>query len=168
MSNRQWLACAFILIAAMSGIVVLHGAAVREEAVVQSQIRSMGEGELYIRENKHVFYHQYHQSGCTSTLMGIKMLGATSTDDHCVVFVASADNVTVERRTDGKPFRTFRLTGNIVRDASNNPVSAEGAVILVPADDASYIRNISFSLLEEQLDARERAAREKLNEEFKK
>lgn len=131
----------------------------------RTEIRSMGENELYVDSDVHVFYHQ---TGYVPPPATIQMLGASSKNDHCVVLIATADNITVERRADGKSHRSFRLTGNIGRDGNGEIVSAEGAVILVPANDDSYIRNISLSLLEEQFDARKRVALAKLNEELNK
>ncbi len=101
----------------------------------EARIRGMSENELWVFVCSGIFLQSAPQRLASKDVV---LLGMTSASVEARVRVSSVDNVTVKYRTDGKDFPTIQLTGSIVRDFAGTPVSADGAVVLVPGNNLRY------------------------------
>lgn len=91
--------------------------------------QSLSENELGIYEGSGIFEREQYARPMAREVM---VQGWNREGEEMKVLVPSIDNITVGYRVDGKNFPTIKLTGHVANGA------AEGAVILVPANDTSY------------------------------
>lgn len=128
----SWVTTGIALVAIVVVVVLVVGgvrACMKHRAKIDAQIHSMGERELWVFRGSGVFVDLESRDSATKDVV---VVGATNADVETRVRVSSVDNIAVEYRADGKDFATTRLIGWMPDG------TAEGAVILVPANDKGY------------------------------
>ncbi|GEM_PF-7046801 len=134
----SWVTAGIAIVAIVVAAVLVVGVvryAARCGDEVKAKIHGMAGNELWVFVRDPIFDDD--EESRHPTAKEVMVHGETNADVEVQVRVPSADNVTVEYRTDGKDFATIRLagwTGNGTADA---------AVFLIPGNDRGryeYVR----------------------------
>lgn len=142
---------------------------VRENEERNAKIRSMGPNALRVYGLSGTFdYEPEYNSGYAISGKEIVLCGETCKEHKAYVLIPTPENVTVETEADNTYFATITLTGAVTYDNDGEPMRADGAIIRVPANDQSFLKDISKELFELQWKAKKREAWEKLQEQLNK